>query len=87
MKKLIKFSIYGVFAIVAVVFLQSTVFSNNEKTTPTKKPEHQKPASKPEPNYRLLRRKAIDSLIENKIATPENFDKIRKMYPDSLCHC
>lgn len=38
-------------------------------------------------DYRSLRRKAIDSLIDNNIATPENFAKIKKMFPDSLCNC
>lgn len=38
-------------------------------------------------NMRELKQKAIDSLIDNKIATPENFKKIELLYPDSLCDC
>lgn len=38
-------------------------------------------------NYRILRRKAIDSLIDNKQLTPENLALIRERYPDSLCDC
>lgn len=85
MNKIVKFIAYSIITIVVFVFLQSTVFSSHSEKYKTTKLNKEK--IKKEQNYRVLRRRAIDSLIENKIATPENFEKIRKMYPDSLCKC
>lgn len=38
-------------------------------------------------NFKEQRRKAMDSLIDNGILTPENIKEVDKKYPDSLCHC
>lgn len=38
-------------------------------------------------NYRALKVKAFDSLIDNNLFTVENIAKIDSIYPDSLCHC
>lgn len=38
-------------------------------------------------NYRVLKRLAMDSLIDNNQLTPENIAVIDSMYPDSLCKC
>lgn len=37
--------------------------------------------------FSLLKRKALDSLIDNNIFTVENIMKIDSLYPDSLCDC
>jgi hypothetical protein len=38
-------------------------------------------------NFRDLKRKAMDSLVDNKILTVKNIRVIDSMYPDSLCDC
>jgi len=38
-------------------------------------------------NYRDLKRRAMDSLIDNKILTPRNIAIVDSIYPDSLCKC
>jgi len=38
-------------------------------------------------NYKAKKREFIDSLIDNKILTPQNLEKAEDLYPDSLCHC
>lgn len=38
-------------------------------------------------NNKLLRRAAYDSLIDNNVLTPESYNKLDELYPDSLCGC
>lgn len=81
------------FLLIAISLYNLTVqtfFNNPESIQPRTKsitttPKKEK--SQETINFQLKKRNYIDSLIDNKILTPENLKKADDLYPDSLCHC
>lgn len=77
----------GLFFFIALINIASLPFRQNDAPLKNFKKIKELKKVKPIPNFKLKRKQAMDSLVDNNLLTPENIKKVDQKYPDSLCGC